>query len=335
MPLISEVGKRKLKVRLTLTLITIFLWIGVIIHLFPVWWMFTTSIKPYTEVYQFPPTLWPRNPTFASYKLIFWLFKGGRGRLGFLCPIWVYIKNSFIISGGTVIMQVPITALVAYALSKLTSPRSSRILFLYFIGTMMIPISISLIPNYLIIRHFPFPTNRVPKIPFTSTPFPSINFLDTFWAVIIPSAYSAFSVLLFKGFFDTIPDEIINAARLDGASELTIFRRVVLPLSRPTFAVVIYFAFTGAWNSFLWPITVLRDETKFPINVLMYKVERVVSTLSRETALTDENWREILQAGFGMNGVMMLAIIESIPVFIMFIILREELMKGIKLRGFK
>ena len=67
----------------------------------------------------------------------------------------------------------------------------------------------------------------------------------------------------------------------------------------------------------------------------MYKVERVVSTLSRETALTDENWREILQAGFGMNGVMMLAIIESIPVFIMFIILREELMKGIKLRGFK
>ena len=101
---------------------------------------------------------------------------------------------------------------------------------------------------------------NIPKIPFTNLRFPSYNFINTYWAVILPAMFSAFNILLFKGFFDGIPNELINAARLDGASELSIFGRIILPLSKPVFAVVSYFTFSGAFNTFMWPLIVLKEK---------------------------------------------------------------------------
>ncbi len=333
MPLIPKVGRKKLKVRFTTGVIIGVLWLGIALHLFPVWWMFTTSIKSAYEIFKFPPSLWPENPTFIAYKLFFYLSTGGWENVSE--PIYVYMKNSVIISGAIMAIQVPITALIAYSISKLCSPKLSRFLFLFCIGTLMIPGQVALIPSYLILRHFPFPFMNIPKIPFVNIPFPTYNFLDTYWAVILPGIYNAFNVLLFKGFFDGIPDELINAARLDGSSEIGIFRRIVLPLSKPVFAVVAYFSFSGAWNNFIWPLIVIKKNSLQPLSVFLYRFQYNLTRYEPTPTSPDPQIRSLVEAGIGYNGLMAISIIESIPVFIIFLIFREYLMTGIKLRGFK
>jgi len=336
MPLISQIGRKKFHVRTLLIAITTILWIGVALHLFPVWWMIKTSITPTWEVFELPSRLWPSKPTLVCYKLIYYFDRAwlDSGSMSVRYPLYVYIKNSCIMSFGTMALQIPITALAAYALSKLYSARLSRIMFIFFIGTMFIPFSVRIIPNYLILRHFPFPTLNIPEIPFTDKKFPSYNFLNTYWAVILPAAYSGFNLLLLKGFFDGIPDSIIHAARIDGASELGIFRRIILPLSKAVFAVVAYFSFSAAWNQFMWPLAVLKDNKLFPLSVLLYQMQYYLSQ-GTATRPVNEDLQAAMEAGLSINGLMAISIIESIPVFIAFIIFREQLMKGIKLRGFK
>jgi len=251
-PLIPKVGRKKIRYRLTLGIITAVLWLGVIIHLFPVYWMVITSLKPYHELLKLPPTWYVKEPTLYVWKLIFSRFHIADLSTGNW--ILVPLKNSFILAGGIIAIQVPVTAFVAYALSKLETPKWSRVMFLYFIGTMLLPFEIALIPRYLLVQYFPFASRRPPFIPFTRTRFPTLNLLNTYWSVILPSAYAGFSVLLFKGHFDSIPDELINAARLDGAGEFGIFGRIIIPMSRPVIAVVSYFCFAGAWNQFMWPL---------------------------------------------------------------------------------
>jgi len=345
MPLISKVGRRKFRVKLVLLTIGAFLWIGVILRMIPLWWMFITSIKPAEEVYLIPPTLFPHRPTFAAYKIIITLsgyisstgaYSAHPGWMTY--PMYVYLKNSLIITFGTMILQIPITALAAYAISKLESPRWSRILFLFFIGTMMIPGQIALIPTYLLIQHFPFPTRSIPYIPFTKIKWPAFNLFNTYFAVIIPASFSAFYFLLFKGFFDTVPDSILNAARVDGASELSILRRIVMPISKPVFAAVSYFSFSAAWNSYMWPLMVLQREKLYPMSVQLARISRLLSGQTMDVrgrgGLT-EDLTKMIELGWSWNGLMAMSIVESIPVFVMFIVFREYLMTGIKLRGFK
>ena len=332
MSLIPNVGRKNIKFRLTIGLITGVLWLGVILHLFPVYWMITTSIKPYRELMTMPPTWFVREPTLYVWKLIFSPFHIADLTTGNW--ILVPLKNSLIITAGIIAIQIPVTALVAYTLSKLESPKWERIIFLFFIGTMLLPFEIALIPRYLLIQYFPFATRHPPSIPFTNTSFPTFNLLNTYWSVILPSAYSAFSVLLFKGHFDSVPDELINAARLDGASEIGIFTRIVLPISRPVIAVVSYFSFTTAWNQFMWPLIVLKDPNMRPLTVTMYKIQekfiaQPVSEFAEQADVAS------LDVPLGWNLIMVTSIIQAIPVFIMFLIFREELMRGIKLRGFK
>jgi len=331
MSLIPRVGRKKISMRFLIGAIIALLWFGVALHLFPVWWMFTTSMKPGYEVFKFPPTLWPAHPSLIAYKLFLSLSAGAYGP--FMYPVQVYMKNSLIYTGGIMGIQIPITCLMAYALSKLYSPRWTRFLFLVCIGTMLIPMQVSLIPRYLLMRYFPFITRNIPNIPFTNIPFPYHNFLDSYWAVILPAIYSPFYLLLFKGFFDTIPSELINAARLDGASELSIFRRIILPMSRPVFAVVAYFSFSAAWNQFMWPLIVVQKNKLYSLSIILYKFQSHLT--SWRLAATDPESARLLESGMTYNGLMAVAVIQSIPVFIIFIIFREQLMTGIRLRGFK
>ena len=190
-----------------------------------------------------------------------------------------------------------------------------------------------MIPLFLLLRYFPFAFKSIPNIPFTDIPFPHHNFLNTYWAVLLPALFRGFSFLLFKGHFDTIPGSLINAARLDGASETRIFSRIVLPLSKPVFAVVAYFTFSAAWNQFMWPLVVLTKEKMYPFSVYMYRLQSWVSSYGGEAGALRNIDLKI--PPMDMNATMAAAIIQSIPVFIAFIIFREQLMKGIKLRGFK
>jgi len=338
MALIPKIGRKKLKLRLIVIAITIFLWIGVALHLWPFYWMVMTSLKDTREMFQIPGTLWVKRPSFYIYKAIGATFLGSSGgsmqHLLATTPANA-IKNSIILTFGCMALSIPSAALAAYALSKLVrNAKWNRLIFLYIVATMFVPGVVSLIPSYLIMQNFPFFSRNIPKIPFTDKVFPHINFLGTYWAIILPAiGGGAFNVLLFKGFFDGIPNEILNAARIDGASELSIFGRIVLPISKPVFAVVAWMSFGGTWNNFMGPLIFLKGKTKlYPLCLVMYQFMHEL----QENPFADPAEKNIGIHYIGGYPLMMaVALIEAIPLFIMFIIFREQLMKGVKIRGFK
>jgi multiple sugar transport system permease protein len=339
MPLISVVGRRRPQVRVALFAIAVFLWLGVLLHLFPFWWMVAASLKPTTEVFERPFDLWPQNPSFASYKLLLTTVNASGWNLNtdiFRYPMSVYLQNSVLLSVAAVLLQTPVTALAAYAVSKLHTGRAGKWLFLFFIGTLMIPGHISLIPRFLLLSHFPWPTREIPEIPFLHLALPSFSLIGTYWGVVLPAAFNAFNFLLLKGFFDTIPDDFLDAARMDGASELRAFWNVILPLSRPIVAVVVYFTFTAAWNDFLGPwIILMSEQGRWPLSVVLYKMQAFLTNWSPASGGMDPAAQKLMSSGVGYNALMALSLIESIPIFAAFLMFREHLMKGIRLQGFR
>ncbi len=339
MPLIPEVGRNRTKARLQLRSIAAFLWLGVLLHLFPVVWMLSASFKPTTEIFNRPFNLIPEHPTTSSYQLLFNSVNTNALSTGsdiFRFPLYVYLQNSLFIALFTVLMQIPMTAMAAYAVSKLHAPRAARILFYIFIGTLMIPGQIAIVPRFLLLSHFPWPSREIPTIPFLHIAFPSFSFIGTYWGIVLPAAFSAFNFLLFKGFFDTLPTDLIEAARLDGASELTTLRAVMLPLARPVVAVTTYFAFTGAWNDFLGPwIMLMSEQGKWPLSVVLYKLQFFLTSWQPSQGSMDPAAQQLIASGVGYNALMALSVIESIPMFLAFLLFREQLMKGIQLSGLK
>jgi multiple sugar transport system permease protein len=348
MSLFPKVGRKQPSLRIAWLLLATFLWMGVFLHLFPFYYMISLSFTSARETISPTPVLWPKEPTLAAWKLVYSiatkdLLSGmNQQAINILhYPFYVYFGNSLFMTFMTLALSLPITGLAAYANSKLMRGRSARWTFLFFIGTMMIPGVVTLIPSFLLTRNFPFPLPVAPNIPGTNTPFPYIRIWDTPWAVIIPGVFNAFNFLMFKGFFDTIPDSIIQAARVDGGSEFNIFRKIILPMSVPVFAVCAWMQFGGVWESYLWPLVTIQSPEKQPITVV---ISRLVQEFSRSSATnaqaasamaSNPQLRKIMEAGLSWNGLMVLGLLQTIPVFLMFIICREYLMKGIRIRGFK
>lgn len=339
MPLIPPVGRRRTKTRFVLLAIAAFLWLGVLLHLFPVAWMISASLKPTREIFEAPFRLWPDEPTLTSYKLLFTTIAAAGFNLDvtvFRYPLLVYLQNSVLIAGLTVLLQIPITAMAAYAVSKLHAPRAARWLFFFFIGTLMVPGQIAIVPRFLLLSHFPWPSRDIPTLPGTDLELPWFSFIGTYWGVVLPAAFNAFNFLLFKGFFDTLPSDVIEAARIDGASELTTLRVVMLPLARPVVAVTTYFAFTAAWNDFLGPwIILMSEQGKWPLSVVLYKLQWALTSWQPTEGSMDPAVQQLVASGVGYNALMALAVVESIPMFIAFLIFREQLMKGIQIAGLK
>jgi multiple sugar transport system permease protein len=339
MPLIPHAGRNRPQARLALFAIAAFLWLGVLLHLFPVVWMISASLKPTREIFEQPFRLWPDEPSVASYRLLFTTVTAAGLNLNvdvFRYPLAVYLKNSLILSTLTVLLQIPITAMAAYAVSKLHAPRPARWLFFFFIGTLMIPGQIATVPRFLLLSHFPWPTRDVPDIPWTDIPFPAVSFVGTYWGVVLPAAFSAFNFLLFKGFFDTLPTDLIEAARIDGASEMTTLRRVMLPLVRPVVAVTTYFAFTAAWNDFLGPwIMLMSEQGRWPLSVVLYKLQYFLTGWQPTQGSMDPAMQQLVSSGVGYNALMALSVVESIPMFLAFLVFREQLMRGIQIGSLK
>lgn len=339
MPLIPHVGRNRPKARIALLLIGSFLWLGVLLHLFPVAWMVSASFKPTREIFEQPFNLVPQEPTTASYKLLFTTVSATGLNLNvdvFRYPLAVYLKNSLILATLTVLLQIPITAMAAYAVSKLHVARTARWLFFFFISTLMIPGQIATVPRFLLLSHFPWPTRDVPSFPFTDLAMPSVSFVGTYWGVVLPAAFSAFNFLLLKGFFDTLPSDLIEAARIDGASELTTLRVIMLPLARPVVAVTTYFAFTSAWNDFLGPwIMLMSEQGKWPLSVVLYKLQFFLTGWQPSQGSMDPAMQQLVSSGVGYNALMALSVVESIPMFVAFLIFREQLMKGIQISNLK
>lgn len=333
MPLFPAVGRTQPHLRISWWAMVALLCTGIFLHLFPFYFMIISSFKDGAEILQPIPTLWPQHPTLAAWKLVLFVTEGGL----LPEPFWIYFRNSLVQAAGALLLSIPVTSFAAYAVSKLLPGRSARWLFLFFISTLMIPSVVSLLPSLLLTINFPFavPSGSVPTLP-NGDPFPTIQIWDTVWAVIIPSGFNAFNFLYFKGYFDSLPNSVLQAARVDGGSELNIFRRIVLPMSIPVFAIMIWGQFGAIWDgSFLWASLVFRSPDEIPASVAIYNLINLFQANGLTGISAQASQQHALQMGLTYNGLIVLGLLQTFPTFVMFILCREYMLKGIRIRGLK
>jgi ABC-type glycerol-3-phosphate transport system permease component len=224
-------------------------------------------------------------------------------------PRWFF--NSMVYAVGVILLQLTVSALAGYALSRLWPKKISYWIELFFLATMMLPTILLFLPMFLMMQNFPLPT-----IPFTSIKLPGVNIMNTYWAMILPHAAWAFSILLFRGFFDQLPDELFQAARIDGSSEWGIFWKIVFPLSGPIYATMTIFTFMAIWAEFLWPYLVANKQVMWTLSIGLFN-----------------------QAGSATAGdprvSMSMALISAIPPLFIFLFFQQYLVEGIATTGLK
>jgi multiple sugar transport system permease protein len=287
MPIIQDNELKKGQGRWIYRGIFIFLVLFIPIQLLPHAWMFFGMLKDPLEVIKFPPKLLPDEFQWRNIPLTFMNFN-----------LWNNIKNTMLLCFGTIMLQVPISALGAYALSKLRI-RGSNALLLFFIGTMMISNQATVIPTYLMMSNFPLT---------------HWNLINSLWSVILAFSAWGWSVFLFKNFFDSLPTALFEAARIDGAGNMIIFLRIVLPLSLPAFSIAILNTFNAVYSQFMVPLMFLQKTEKWPLMVQIYS-----STLSATP------W----------NQVLVMLSVASIPLIIMYILCQRYIIEGIMMTGLK
>ncbi len=224
------------------TLIIILIMVAVIMGA-PFFWMVSSSLKPNSELFAWPPTLVPDNPTLQHYS-------DALSTLGFSR----YFINSVIVSGLSVAINLFFCSLAGYAFARLSFPYKT-VIFLLLLSTMMIPIQVTLIPTFLIAKSFPFAGgNNIFGAGGT-------GLLNTYPGLLIPHIMNAFGVFIMRQFYLQFPKELSEAARIDGAGEIKIFTKIFLPLGKPAMAALAIFTFTQSWDDFLWPLVITSDNT--------------------------------------------------------------------------
>lgn len=208
--------------------------IGGLLFLLPFIWMILSSFKPEGEIVQIPPTLWPKTFTMSNFNYLFENMNFG-----------VYLKNTLIIVLFSFVGLL-LNAIAGYGFAKYDF-KGRNALFVLVLATMMIPSQVTMIPVYLILN--------------------SLGLTNTMTGIVLPGLVGAFAIFLFRQFMSTIPTELLEATRLDGASEYRIFLQIALPISKPILAVQAILTFIAGWNSFLWPLIIANDESLYTLSV--------------------------------------------------------------------
>ena len=257
--------------------------LGAFIMVFPFVWMIIASLMTAGEIQLRPPVWLPAHPQFNNYS-----------DLSQSIPIARLYFNSLFTSGTIVFGVLLSSSLAGFAFAKYRFP-GREFLFYLILATMMIPFFVTLIPVFFIVRQ--------------------LGWIDTYQGLVVPGLTSAYGIFLMRQFMVTVPDELIDAARIDGASELKIFWRIVVPLVRPALATLGTFAFIGSWNNFLWPLLVInsRDLMTLPLGINTMK------------SLYADN-TNLLMAGTA---------VAVIPMLFVFIFLQRYFIQGIALTGLK
>lgn len=268
--------------RLRIVPLAVLLAVGALLTAFPFFWMVTTSVKPLSESRRYPPEVLPSSPTLDSYRRLFEDLDFGR----YLLNTVVVVLISFV---GLLFM-----AMAGYGFAKFRF-RGRGPMFALVLATMMVPVQVTMIPTYLLLN--------------------SINLTNTLLGIALPALVSAFSIFLFRQFMTTIPDELLDAARLDGAGEARVFALIVLPLSRPILAVQAVLTFIGGWNSFLWPLVIANDDENYTLAVGL-------SLLNQQLSVNPP----LQMAG---------ASLMVIPILLVYAILSRHVVRGFTMSGLK
>ncbi len=256
---------------------------GALVMAFPLYWMFATAIRPKTELFNGQFSILPS-------RLVWSNFSDAWQKL----PWTQFYINSIAIALIAVVVTVFINLLAGYTFAKYKFP-GRDIIFLAMISTLMIPIQVIMVPEFLIAS--------------------KLGLVDSWWGVILPRTAEAFGLFMVRQFMVSLPDELIEAARLDGASEFQIFRKVILPLSGPVIAVLTIFTFMWRWNDFAWPLVVLQDKSSYTVPLGL--------NLMKGQYFTD--W----------TGVMSMSLVSIIPILLVFIFFQRYFIQGIAGTGMK
>jgi multiple sugar transport system permease protein len=277
----SLAGRRGRRGQATRAVVWVLLLAGGILMVMPFVYMLSTSLKSNAEVYEL--SLLPRAPTLANYRRL-------AGASGF--PRW--FLNSLAIAVVTTVSVLFFDSLVGYTLAKFRF-RGRRVVFLAILSTLMIPTEMLVLPWYVMSKN--------------------LGWLDTYWGIMFPGMMTGFGTFLMKQFFESVPDELLEAGRVDGLGEFQIWWRIAMPLVGPALSALAIFTFLGNWTAFLWPLisTTRRELYTLPVGFASFSGE-----FQRE-------W-EMVMAG---------ASVATLPVLLVFILLQKYIVRGVMLAGIK
>jgi alpha-1,4-digalacturonate transport system permease protein len=256
---------------------------GAVVMIFPIYWMFATAVRPHAEIFEAVARLVPSNFSWSNFHAVLTRY-----------PVLTWVNNSVIIAVVAVVLTVFINLLCGYTFAKFRFP-GRNMLFFAILGALMVPIQVILVPEFLIVYW--------------------LGLLNTHLGVILPRAAEAFGIFMVRQFMVSIPDELIEAARLDGAGEFAIFLRIVLPLSKPIIAVLVIFTFMWRWNDFAWPLVALTNREMFTIPLGLNLLRGEVNP----------DW----------GNVMALALLSLMPMLVIFLAFQRYLVQGIASTGLK
>jgi len=279
-----------------------------ILFVAPFAWLISASVQSIGTIFHTPPTWIPDNPTLSGYKAFLNVGKLSGAQRSQGHGDWRWFANSAFVALTITVLQTFFNALCAYAFAKRKFPGRDAI-FVLFLATMMVPGIVLVIPNYLIIQHIPF----VGDNNWLGTG--GHGLLDSYWGLILPGVVSAFGIFLLRQYMMSIPSDLLDAARIDGASEFRIFWSVVLPLCTPALAATAIFTFQGAWEDFFWPLLVMSNPDHYtaPVGLALFVVQNRTS------------WN-LLFAG---------SVIATLPMILVFIVFQRQFVQGIALTGVK
>ena len=251
--------------------------------LLPLLWMLSVSFMPRGEASHFPPPFLPSAATLANYRELF--ASTGMGR-NFL--------NSLLVSSAITAGSLLLNAMAGYAFAKLRFRGRER-LFQALLAALVVPAQVAMLPLFLLMKQ--------------------LGLVNSGWGVVVPALASVFGIFLVRQYARSIPDELLEAARIDGAGELRIFFAIVLPLLKPVLVTLAIFTFLGAWNDFMWPLIVLTDQQQYTLPVAL-------ASLSREHIMDVE----LMMAG---------AVVTVLPVLLLFLLLQRYYIQGLLLGSVK
>jgi len=250
---------------------------GALLTMLPLWWMVAASFMPTGEANSFPPRLWPSRITAMHYADLFDRLNLARNAF-----------NSLFVAIVTTAISVTLNSMAGYAFAKLRFSGRDRI-FRFLLAALVIPGQIGMLPLFLLLRQ--------------------LGLINTYWGVIIPGMASIYGIFMVRQYAQSIPDTMLDAARIDGASEIGIYRTLVLRLCRPVLVTLALFTFLGAWNDFLWPLVVLSDQDRYTLPVAL-------------AALLGEHAQdtELMMAG---------AVLTVAPVLLLFLVLQRHYIESV------
>lgn len=284
---LTEFDLKQWKYKLLYGFMFLFMLICVCVSVIPVIWIMLSGFKDTGEMYAIPPSLFPKSIDLSKLADAWTSMK-----------IYKYYINTLVMALGATLFNLIICGLAGYSFSKL-KPIGSKILFMIFFWVMLLPGTVRTVPLYMIIKDFPV--------------F-HFNMTNSYLPIWLMQGANVFGILLFKNFFDTISMSIYEAAKIDGAGSLSIFFKIILPLSVPIITVSSLFCFNGQLGQFFWPYLLISDQSLTVLGVHLYKMK---------------------SSTFGVDYQMLALVFTILPPLIIYVIFQKQIVGGINLGGVK